>query len=197
MPKINKPRFVIGEERNKRLLGPLLIGASKLAMTSIIKVLGEPGTAKDTLLRMWLELLPIKSVERSYMTAASLRYSPDMQNADLLFIPDSARGMWTLTTNPSPELTREVKKEKLKLRAGERPLISGDDLNLWQAVFKVLVEEEQQEIPLVPYAKQLFDLLESERSESRRDPDKLCDLISLVAWMRRFQKTLRNAWKLT
>ena len=248
VPKINKPRFVIGEERNKRLLGPLLIGASKLAMTSLIKVLGEPGTAKDTMLRMWLELLPVKSVERSYMTAASLRYSPDMQNADLLYIPDTPElqgemgrqlrfmrsddggliseyavrdtetgemttkvvtlpikglattsnaitgdaalesGMWTLMTNPSSELTREVKKEKLKLRAGERPLISNDDLNLWQAVFKVLVEEEPQEIPLVPYAKQLFDLLESERSESRRDPDKLCDLISLVAWVRRFQK---------
>jgi predicted transcriptional regulator len=249
VPKINKPRFVIGEERNKRLLGPLLIGASKLGMTSLIKVLGEPGTAKDTLLRMWLELLPIKSVERSYMTAASLRYSPDMQNADLLYIPDTPElqgemgrqlrfmrsddgglvseyairdaetgemttkvvtlpikglattsnaitgdaalesGMWTLTTNPSLELTKDVKKEKLKLRAGERPLTSDDDLNLWQAVFKVLVEEEQQEIPLVPYAKKLFVLLESERSESRRDPDKLCDLISLVAWMRRFQKS--------
>jgi predicted transcriptional regulator len=249
VPKINKPRFVVGEERNKRLLGPLLIGAAKLGMTSIIKVLGEPGTAKDTLLRMWLVLLPIKSVERSYMTAASLRYSPDMQNADLLYIPDTPElqgemgrqlrfmrsddggliseyavrdtetgemttkvvtlpikglattsnaitgdaalesGMWTLTTNPSPELTKEVKKEKLKLRAGERPLISNDDLNLWQAVFKILVEEEPQEIPLVLYAKQLFDLLESERSESRRDPDRLCDLISLVAWMRRFQKT--------
>jgi len=250
VPKINKPRFVVGEERNKRLLGPLLIGASKLAMTSIIKVLGEPGTAKDTMLRMWLVLLPsIKSVERSYMTAASLRYSPDMQNADLLYIPDTPElqgemgrqlrfmrsddggliseyavrdaetgemttkvitlpikglattsnavtgdaalesGMWTLTTNPSVELTKNVKREKLKLRAGERSLISDDDLNLWQAVFKVLIEEEPQEIPLVPYAKQLFDLLESERSESRRDPDKLCDLIGLIGWMRRFQKT--------
>jgi predicted transcriptional regulator len=248
VPKINKPRFVVGEERNTRLLGPLLVGASKLGMTSIIKVLGEPGTAKDTLLRMWLELLPVKSVERSYMTAASLRYSPDMQNADLLYIPDTPElqgemgrqlrfmrsddggliseyavrdtetgemttkvvtlpikglattsnaitgdaalesGMWTLTTNPSPELTKEVKKAKLKLRAGERSLISDDELNLWQAVFKILVEEEQQEIPIVPFANQLFDLLESERSESRRDPDKLCDLISLIAWMRRFQK---------
>jgi len=30
VPKINKPRFVLGEERNKRLLGLLLIGAAKL-----------------------------------------------------------------------------------------------------------------------------------------------------------------------
>jgi len=52
VPRINKPRFIIGEERNKRLLGPLLIGASKLNMTSIIKLLGDPGTVKDTMLRM-------------------------------------------------------------------------------------------------------------------------------------------------
>jgi predicted transcriptional regulator len=248
VPKINKPRFIIDEDRNKRILGPLLIGASKLGMTSIIKVLGEPGTAKDTMLRMWLVLLPIKSVERSYMTAASLRYSPDMQNSDLLYIPDTPElqgevgrqlrfmrsddgglvseyairdaetgemttkvvtlpikglattsnaitgdaalesGMWTLTTDPRPELTAKVKKAKLKLRAGERPLTADIDLHLWKGVFKVLIEEEQQEIPIVPYANQLFDLLESERSESRRDPDKLCDLIGLVAWMRRFQK---------
>jgi predicted transcriptional regulator len=51
---------------------------------------------------------------------------------------------------------------------------------------------KNRKIPSIPYAKQLFDLLESERSESRRDPDKLCDLISLVAWMRRFQKTLEK-----
>ena len=31
-------------------------------------------------------------------------------------------------------------------------------------------------------------MLDSSRSESRRNPDKLCDLIALIAWMRRFQK---------
>jgi predicted transcriptional regulator len=248
VPRINKPRFVIGEERNKRLIGPLLIGAAKLGMTSIIKVLGEPGTAKDTMLRMWLQLLSIKAVERSYMTAASLRYSPDMKDADLLYIPDTPElqgemgrqlrfmrsddgglvseyavrdpesgemttkvvtlpikgvattsnavtgdtalesGMWTLTTDPRLELTEEVKKEKLKFRAGKRSLISDQELDLWKAAFKILVDEEPQEIPQIPYAEQLFNLLKSERSESRRDPDKLCDLIGLIAWMRRFQK---------
>ena len=49
VPKINKPRFVLGEERNKRLLGLLLIGAAKLGMTSLVKLLGEPGTAKHTI----------------------------------------------------------------------------------------------------------------------------------------------------
>lgn len=249
IPKINKPRFVIGEERNKRLLGPLLIGASKLNMTSIIKLLGDIGTAKDTMLRMWLKLLPINSIERSYITAASLRYSSHMKNADLLYIPDSPElrgevgrhlrfmraddggliseyatrdsetgemttkiarlpvkgvattsnavtgdtalesGMWTLRTNGTEALTQQVKEEKLKFRAGKRRLFPEDELKVWMYSFKILVTEELLEgLPKVPFAEDLIKLLESERSESRRDPDKLCDLISLIAWARRFQK---------
>jgi predicted transcriptional regulator len=44
------------------------------------------------------------------------------------------------------------------------------------------------EMPKIPYAEDLIKILESSRSESRRDPDKLCDLIALIAWIRRFQK---------
>lgn len=112
VPRINKPRFIIGEERNKRLLGPLLIGASKLNMTSIIKLLGDPGTVKDTMLRMWLKLLPIKSIERSYITAASLRYSEEMKNAELIYIPDS------------PELRGEMGRHMRFMRADDGGLIS-------------------------------------------------------------------------
>jgi len=43
-------------------------------------------------------------------------------------------------------------------------------------------------LPEIPFAESLIPLLESERSESRRDPDKFCDLISLIAWIRRIQK---------
>jgi len=248
--KLRKPRFIIGEERNKRLLGPLLIGASKLGMTSITKLLGDPATAKDTMLRMWLDLLPIKSVERSYFTAAGLRYSQQMKDADLLYIPDTPElrgemgrqmrfmraddggliseyatrdaetgemvtkisrlsvkavattsnaitgdtalesGMWTLRTNGTEDLTKEVKKEKLTLRAGKRWLFSEDELKVWRCAFKILVSEELPDaLPDVPFAEQLIALLESGRSESRRDPDKLCDLISLIAWVRRFGKS--------
>jgi len=247
--KLNKPRFVLGEERNKRLTGPLLIGAAKLGMASIIKLLGESGTAKDTMLRMWLDILPIKSIERSFVTAAALRYSKSMKNADLLYIPDSPElrgemgrqlrfmraddgglmseyatrdnetgemitklvelpikgvattsnsitgdpalesGMFTLTTNGSKELTDDVKKEKLKLRAGNRPLFPEDELEVVKCAFYILLTEDLPEtLPRVPFAEALFDMLESDRSTSRRDPDKLCDLISLIAWFRRFQK---------
>jgi len=251
IPKIGKDRFVIGEERNKRLLGPLLIGASKLGMTSIIKLLGDPGTAKDTMVRMWLQLLKsaVKHIERSFITAASMRYSTNIAESDLIYIPDSPElrgetgrhmrfmraddggliseyamrdpetgemitktvevpvkgvvttsnaitgdtalesGMWTLTTNSDPRLTRLVKLEKLKLRAGKRQLFPEDQLKIWQCAFHILLNEDlPDDIPKIPYAEELIKILGSERSESRRDPDKLCDLIALIAWMRRFQK---------
>ena len=249
--RINKDRFVIGEERNKRLLGPLLIGASKLGMTSIIKLLGDPGTAKDTMVRMWLQLLNpgIKHIERSYVTAAALRYSTNIQEADLIYIPDSPElkgetgrhlrfmraddggliseyamrdvetgemitktvrlpvkgvvttsnavtvdtalesGMWTLQTNNSKELTLKVQLEKLKLHAGERELFPEDELKVWRCAFHILLNEDlPDEIPRIPYAEKLIQLLSIERTEARRDPDKLCNLIELIAWMRRFQK---------
>ncbi|RLI41221.1 hypothetical protein DRO64_07850 [Candidatus Bathyarchaeota archaeon] len=234
-----------------------MIGASKLGMTSIVKVLGEPGTAKDTLVRMWLQLLDpgIKHIERSYITAASMRYSMDLASSDLIYIPDSPElrgesgrhlrfmraddggliseyamrdpetgemvtktvtvpvkgvvttsnaitgdtalesGMWTLTTNSDPNLTKLVKLEKLKLRAGKRRLFPQDELKIWQCAFHILLNEDlPEEIPKIPYAEDLIQILGSERSESRRDPDKLCDLIALIAWMRRFQKPF-DKWK--
>ena len=256
VPKINKTRFVLGEERNKRLLGPLLTGASILSMTSLIRVIGEPGTAKDTLVRMWLKLLGIEYLERSYLTAAAIRYSPNIKNVDLLYIPDTPKmqgetgrtllfmrsddggliseyatrdsetgkmttetvtlpikgvvttsieviagaaltsGMWTLTTDADLKLTESVKKEKLKLRAGKHGLLPDKDLDVWRCAFKILRTEELLEDPIIiEYAGNLDKIISSERSESRRDPDKLCDLICLVAWMRRFQKAEEDRGK--
>jgi len=98
-------------------------------------------------------------------------------------------GMWTLRTNGTEDLTKEVKEEKLRLRAGKRCLFPEDELKVWRCAFKILLSEEIPDaLPEVPFAEQLIVLLESGRSESRRDPDKLCDLISLIAWVRRFQK---------
>ncbi|MEM3627733.1 MAG: helix-turn-helix domain-containing protein, partial [Candidatus Bathyarchaeia archaeon] len=98
-------------------------------------------------------------------------------------------GMWTLHTNSSPELTRKVKLEKLRFRAGKRPLFPEDELKVWKCAFYILLTEEPiDEPPKIPYAENLAEFLASERSESRRDPDKLCDLISIIAWTRRFQK---------
>jgi len=240
--KVNKPRFVLGEERKKRLL-PILISGVPLGYTSLIRVIGEPGTAKDSMIRLAVELLPFKIEERGYITPASLRYSQDVE---ILYIPDSeqlkgeigrhlrlmrsddgglvaeyaikdketgemttkivettikgivtssneigvdpalASGMWTLTTNADPELTKRVKEEKLKLHAGERELIDPEELKVWKNAFKIAVEDNEEII--IPYAPYLLKILDSKKSASRRDPDKLCELIKLIAKFRRFQK---------
>jgi hypothetical protein len=97
-------------------------------------------------------------------------------------------GMWTLNTNADLELTRQVKEQKLKLRAGRRPLLPEETLKVWQCAFQILLQEEAPATVKVPYADRLISILEGERSESRRDPDRLCDLVALIAWMRRLQK---------
>lgn len=91
VPKLNKVRFVIGEDRNKRLC-PIVIGSSaKRRLTSILRVIGGIGTSKDSMLRLALALLSeaIKSEERGYLTPGGLRYSESIKTSDVLYIPDS------------------------------------------------------------------------------------------------------------
>jgi len=244
IPKLGKVRFVIAEERNKRLL-PFLL----LQKNCLVRVIGDIGTGKDSMVRITLRLLELvlKVVERSYFTPAVIRYSPYLRNADLLYIPDSPAlkgeigrhlrlmrsddggliveyalksretgemttkveklpikglittsnafhidpalesGMWTLKTNSSEELTLQVKKEKLKFRAGKRETYPEEQLKVWQYAFKLLAENMPEKI-IIPYAEGLITLLSSKKTASRRDPDKLCDLIETIAKARTFQK---------
>ena len=62
-------------------------------------------------------------------------------------------GMWTLRTNGNPALTGQVKEEKLKLRAGKRPLFPRDELDVWKRVLRMLVEEIPGKLPEVPFAE--------------------------------------------
>jgi DNA-binding Lrp family transcriptional regulator len=251
LDKLKKTRFVLGEDRNKRLLPWLLIGSAKLSMTNLLKLLGDPATAKDTMVRMALHLLAntIKHLERSFLSPAAMRYSSNIKDTDLLYIPDSPElsknqshqlrlmrsddgglcseyamkdpvtgemttkevkipvksvvttsnyvtvdtalrsGMNILHTKADEDLTKQVKQEKLKLRAGQRRTFPDDELKAWQAALWLIVNEETPEIlPMIPFAEDLLFLLENQRSESRRDPDKVCDLIALMGFIRRFQK---------
>lgn len=251
VPKLNRPRFIVGEDRNTRLVVILTIGAAKLKMTSLIKLLGDIGTAKDSIARLNNELLKyaIKTTERSYMSPATWRYSQNLKDTELLYVPDSPElnteagrnirfmraddggliseyvtkdelsnelvtktvsvpikailttsnaltgdpaiesGMWTLRTSNDEQLTKVVKAEKLKFRAGKHKLFPENELQAWQCCFQLMMNEDvPEQAPTIPYAEDLMVLLGSEASKSRRDPDKICDLISTIAWMRRFQK---------
>jgi len=250
VPKINKVRFVIREERNKRLV-PILIGASaKRSLTSIIRLIGETGTCKDALIRLalWLISPGAKYEERGSLTAGGFRHSQEIKEADILYLPDSPElrgeqgrqyrlmrsddggltyeyalkdpetgqmttyvghipvkiivttsneinidpalesGAWTLETDSSAELTREVQIEKLRLRAGLRPTLSDEELKVWRAAFRIALTEELPDEIKIPYAEALSFLLSNESTAQRRSPDKLCDLIEAVAFWRRFQK---------
>jgi len=252
IPKTKKKRFVLAEERNKRLL-PFLVGHFPL-----IRIIGEPGTAKDTMARMTLRLLEraFDSEERTHLTPAVLKYSPFIKSADILYIPDTAAlegetgrqlrfmrgddggiiaeytirdqdtgefttkverlniksilttsneiqidralesGMFTLKTNDSENLTQLVKMEKLKSYAGLHEFVPEDELVIWQEAFRIIFKEKPIEINeiLIPYAPALIDLFKKEESGSRRDPDKLCELIQIIAFVRRFQKP-EEKWK--
>jgi len=256
--QIGKPRFVIKEERNKRLIPILLLGAAK-KQRGIIYIHGEPGTSKDTIVMMSLELLGLKYEKRGYLTTGAFRYSEQLKDADVLYFPDAERlsdeksrqlrfmrtddggfraeyayrdprtgkfvtetvdipakaivittneisrdialesGMWMLVTSSDEELTKEVKKEKLKLRAGKRKLVSEDELRVWRCAFKILREMEWCDVK-IPYAQELMVLFEKHKTpDSRRDPDKICDLIETIANIRRFQKpeNMKNVADLT
>jgi hypothetical protein len=249
VPSIKKCRFVLNEERNKRL-APILIP------TAITRLLGPIGTAKDTIVRMTIRLLQraLKILERTHLTPGVLKYSPFLKNADVLYIPDAPAlegeegrqfrfmraddggiaaeytvrdketgefttlisnlniknivtttneiridralesGSWTIETNESEELTQKVKLEKLKAKAGKHEYASEEEVLVWQEAFRILLQEDKVEGDItIPYAEALMPLLENPRSESRRDPDKLCDLIEKVAFFRRFQKP-REKW---
>jgi len=90
VPDIPKPRFVIGEQRTKRLVSHTVTAGAKKGTTRIIRLLGGIGTGKDCLCRITVKLLrpAIKIIERTYMSAAVQRYSDDLQNCDVLYIPD-------------------------------------------------------------------------------------------------------------
>lgn len=250
VPKLNKPRFVVGEERNKRLT-PLLLGAStKLGLTSLIRLLGDIGTAKDTIIRLTLTLSSqgLRSVERGYMTGGAFRYSEEIKNAEVLYLPDSPEmqgesgrqmrlnrsddggliwgiavkdketgewteqtrslgvkniitsssavqidqalesGAFTLGTDDDPGLTRTVQEEKLKLRAGKRPLFPDEELEVWKAALQIALTEDLPEHIEIPFADDLIFLLSKDSTTQRRSPDKLCDLIESIAFWTRFRK---------
>jgi len=244
IPKIADFRYVLGEERNKRLL-PFLMSSAAL-----VRVIGEPGTAKDTLVRMCAVLLSkaLKIEERTDITPGVLKYSEKIKAADVLYIPDSPSlrgeqgrqlrfmrsdeggiaaeyvfkdpetgklttevsqlpiksfittsneiaidraletGMWTLKTSESEELTKLVRKEKLRAWAGKHEFASEEEVQTWQEALRILIQEQPVEKVVIPYAENLEDLLDKLGAESRRDPDKLCRLIDIVAKFRRFQK---------
>ena len=98
-------------------------------------------------------------------------------------------GLWTFTASDDEKLTRKVKEEKLKAREERREILTDKDIAVWNCSFEILTRKG--DIPdsvVIPYATKLMDFFDGVQTETRRDPDKLCDLIEIIAILRRYQK---------
>jgi hypothetical protein len=98
-------------------------------------------------------------------------------------------GCWLVRSDNSVNLTKQVQESILRRAENNFQQCTGREIELWRYVFHIMCTEELLEKPIVvPWARLLQVVLSANKSERRRDPDKLLGLIRTVAWMRRFQK---------
>jgi hypothetical protein len=247
MPGINRVRYIIGEEETKRHLA-VNIAAARMNRDTINFVFGSYATVKDTLVKMLFRLIGARYVRRGYLTAAGLRYSKDITDVDILYLPEAdlsgekgrqmrfmraddggfefeyayksketglmetetqkvgiktivittndvtfdgalESGGWLFQTDDSHELTEKVVPEKLKDFVEKRKILSEEEIEIWNCAFDLLTD--CNDIPgfvKIPYAPKLGVLFDLKRSESRRSPEKVCELIQKIAILRRYQK---------
>lgn len=109
---------------------------------------------------------------------------------DLAFDPALVSGGWVFNTDDGKELTQKVIKAKLEGFTKDRTILSEEDLATWHCALDTLTNT--LDIPLkitIPYAANLGILFNADLSQSRRSPEKLCELIQDVAILRRYQKS--------
>jgi len=248
---IDKKRFIIGEEALKRDL-VIKVAEGMMGKNNINIIHGTYATAKDSMLKTIFKITGATVMERGYITAAGMRYSKDLGDRDILYLPEAdlegekarqmrfmrpgdggffveyafknpetgimetknervnatsifittnatsfdpaiASGAWIYPTDESQELTEEVIKQKLLDAAAPHETLTEEELNIWQCAFNILTRND--DIPdkiTVPYAAELFSFFNTTRTDARRSPDKMLDLIRTVAILRRYQKPEEN-----
>jgi hypothetical protein len=112
---------------------------------------------------------------------------------DLAFDPALVSGGWVFNTDDGKELTQKVIKAKLEDFTEDRTILSTEDLDTWHCALNTLTNtlDLPQKIT-IPYAANLGVLFNADLSQSRRSPEKLCELIQDVAKLRRYQKPREN-----
>jgi hypothetical protein len=108
---------------------------------------------------------------------------------DLAFDPALVSGGWVFNTDDGKDLTQKVIDAKLEGFTEDRSILSTEDLDTWHCALNILTNT--LDIPpkiTIPYAANLGVLFNAELSQSRRSPEKLCELIQDVTILRRYQK---------
>jgi hypothetical protein len=247
LPGVNRIRYILGEESLKRQIAIHMV-ASRWGHDTINILSGGFATVKDTLVKMIFHLTGTQYMQRGYLTAAGMRYSKTMQDANVLYLPEAdisgekgrqmrlmrsddagfkfeyafkdaetgkmttesgkvdaktiiittndvsfdpalVSGGWVFNTDDGKELTKKVISEKLKGFSKDRKILNKEDLTVWHCAFDILTN--MHDIPLkiiIPYAENLGRLFNTNQSQSRRSPEKLCELIQDVSILRRYQK---------
>jgi len=108
---------------------------------------------------------------------------------DVTFDGALESGGWLFQTDDSHELTEKVIPEKLRDYAEKREILSEEEIEVWNSSFDILTRSDDiPDFVRIPYALNLLTLFDLKRSESRRSPEKVCELIQKIAILRRYQK---------
>jgi len=108
---------------------------------------------------------------------------------DVTFDGAIVSGGWLFESDNSKELTEKVVPEKLKDYVEKRKILSEEEIEIWNCAFDILTESNDiPEFIKIPYAPNLVVLFDLKRSESRRSPEKVGELIRNIAILRRYQK---------
>ena len=108
---------------------------------------------------------------------------------DVSFDPALVSGGWVFTTDDSRDLTDKVINAKLDGFVKPRNVLTKENLAVWHYAFDILTNITDLSLDIsIPYAPHLKQLFDASQSQSRRSPEKLCELIQDIATLRRFQK---------
>jgi hypothetical protein len=88
LPGVNRIRYILGEESLKRQIAIHMV-ASRWGHDTINILSGGFATVKDTLVKMIFQLTGTQFMQRGYLTAAGMRYSKTMQDANVLYLPEA------------------------------------------------------------------------------------------------------------
>ncbi len=112
---------------------------------------------------------------------------------DIAFDQALVSGGWVFNTDDGADLTAKVIDAKLRDFKEDKTVLSKEDVDTWHRAADILTNPT--EIPTkirIPYASNLDILFSANLSQSRRSPEKLCELIQDVAILRRYQKPMER-----
>ncbi len=119
IPAIKFKRYVVGEGENALLVTALIIQVALRTKNGLIWLEGTPATGKDTLVRMALDILPVKHNSLTHQTLGAMRYDQTEDTLEIEYISDAkqyegeeARELRNRRTGDAGSTTQYANKNK-------------------------------------------------------------------------------------